>query len=710
MHRFVAALVAACGLCGGDASRALHAQNVTWNDARTSALVARAIELRERQLADTGLTDYQAAARGYLTFLAQMGEGFAEPPRILKADQLALEVYWKAPNLSKQRILGRRDTLLMPTDISYHRDHLGIVQNNFPDVIRLGDGDEVRDVPHPLSRAGLAAYDYAVSDSLRLGFGGRAVNVYQVKVRPKDDRLARVIGAVFVEMESAQVVRMAFNFTRAAFLDRHLEDLAIVLENGLVETRFWLPRRQEIEIRRTGTWMDYPVRGIIRGRWEIGNYQVNRGLPAAFFRGPEIVHAPLVEQRRYPWRGNVLDSLPPDVRAVTDADVQRVQTEARALVRAQALRRARGTSLAARSASDFVRVNRVEGFAVGAGVTRQAGAGLSLSARGRYGLDDSGAKGEVALGWQRGATRRVRLFARSDFRDVGDEQEVSALRNTIAAQEFGSDYTDPYLVQAVGLDAELGRVLGFSWRLEAALEEHDSLLVHATPTRGTYEGTLAIDPLRAARLSLRLERPTTLAFLGTELRVSVELRAMVVPPDFADDVRGDPGSSATGRVALVAHLERPLGQTRFVSHSVLAGADGWRRIPPQELVYFGGPTTAPGYEYHELVGAAGLSQRVEWQLPVPFVSVPLGRFGRAPARATLAPFAQIALVGGEHDPVRRTRPTLGATAPRPPGGYPSVGVGLLTLFDLLRFDVARGLRDGRWSFSVDVSRDFWRIL
>jgi hypothetical protein len=700
MHRCVAALVAASCVCDAGSRPLLSQTTAAWNDDRTTALVGRAIELRERQLADTGLTDYQAAAHGYLTFLAQVGEGFAEPPRILKADQLALQVYWKAPNLSKQRILGRRDTLLLPTDINYHRDHLGIVQNNFPDVIRLGDGDEVRDVPHPLSRAGLEAYDYAISDSLRLGFGGRAVSVFQVKVRPKDDRLARVIGAVFLETESAQVVRMAFNFTRAAFLDRHLEDLAIVLENGLVETRFWLPRRQEIEIRRTGTWMDYPVRGIIRGRWEIGDYQVNRGLAAAFFRGPEIVQAPPAEQRRYSWRGRVLDSLPPDVRAVTDADVQRVQAEARALVRAEALRRARGTTISARGISDFARVNRVEGFAAGAGLTRRVGAGLSVSGRARYGFDDKQAKGEVALGWQRGATRGLRLFAGRDFRDVGDELEVSSFRNSIAAQEFGSDYTDPYLVRAVGLDFQLGSALGFVWRAEAAVEEHDSVRVHARPSRGAYEGTLAVARLRAGRVSIRFDRPTALAFLGTELRVSAELRGMVT----------ERRTNTIGRAAILAHLERPLGRTRLVSHSLLAAARGSNAIPPQDLVYFGGPATAPGYEYHELVGAAGLSQRLEWQLPVPFVTVQLGRFGRAPAQANLAPFAQIALVGGAHDPVRRTPSLASANVLRTAGGYPSVGVGLVTLFDLVRFDVARGLRDGRWSFSIDVSRDFWRIL
>ena len=164
-----------------------------WNDARVTALVTRATERRARQLADTGLTDYTATALGALTFLAQVGEGFPDPPKVVKADQIALEVYWRAPNYSKQLILGRRDTLLLPTDIQYHRDHLGIVQNNFPEIIRLGDGDEVRDVPHPLSAAGLRAYDYAISDSLRIEVPGQVIEVYEVRIRPKNERANPVL-------------------------------------------------------------------------------------------------------------------------------------------------------------------------------------------------------------------------------------------------------------------------------------------------------------------------------------------------------------------------------------------------------------------------------------------------------------------------------------------------------------------------------------
>src|SRR5882672_6035040 len=137
----------------------------TWNTDSALTLVRRGVERRRSVASDTALRDYKAQAHGFLFFLGQFGEGLTAPPRLVKADQLELEVYWKAPGLSKQRIVGWRDRADLPTDIVYHRDHLGIVQNNFGPAIRLGDGDEVRDVPHPLGPAGPALYDYALGDT-----------------------------------------------------------------------------------------------------------------------------------------------------------------------------------------------------------------------------------------------------------------------------------------------------------------------------------------------------------------------------------------------------------------------------------------------------------------------------------------------------------------------------------------------------------------
>jgi hypothetical protein len=47
---------------------------------------------------------------------------------------------------------------------------------------------------------------------------------------------------------------------------------------------------------------------------------------------------------------------------------------------------------------------------------------------------------------------------------------------------------------------------------------------------------------------------------------------------------------------------------------------------------------------------------------------------------------------------------------RAAGWYPSLGAGALLLFDALRLDVGRGLRDGRWTFNVDVTPELWRVL
>ena len=286
MSRFLAAFVAACWavvLCA--IAQRVSAQG--WNDDRARELVERATARRAQQLADTALRDYHTTAHGYLTFLAQVGENFPDPPKVVRSDELALEVYWRAPNLSKQRIVGRRDTLALPTNIAYHQDHLGIVQNNFPSIIRIGEGDEVRDVPHPLSEAGVGDYDFAINDSLSIRLPDRVVRVYELRVRPRDPTQPRLVGALYIDRSTADVVRMAFTFTRPAYLDKELEDISIVLENALVQGRFWLPLHQEVEIRRTGRWLDFPARGIIRGRWEIAGYEINQE-----FRSPFSLAAP----------------------------------------------------------------------------------------------------------------------------------------------------------------------------------------------------------------------------------------------------------------------------------------------------------------------------------------------------------------------------------------------------------------------------------
>lgn len=661
-----------------------------------------------------------------MTFLAQLGEGFTEPPKIVKADQLALDVYWMAPDRSKQLIRGRRDTLLLPTDINYHRDHLGIIQNNFPDIIRLGDGDEVRDVPHPLSATGLDEYDFTISDSLEIRLGPRALTVYEVRVRPRDDRQPRAIGALYIDRETAALARMALSFTRAALKDRELEDVAVVLENGLIDERFWLPRRQEIEIRRTGVWLDYPARGIIRGRWEICCYQVNTGLSPAMFAGPEIVvaftpaAAPGDSARPPLFTGNILDGLPDDVRAVTDAEVLAVQEEARALVRAQALARTRTTALSGRRISDFARFNRVEGLAVGLGLSQRLGAGVALFAGGRYGFSDYDWKGLGGISYRRASGAGFAAIAYDDHELAGDEMERSLFVNSIAAQEFGSDHTDPFGVRGYSVSIFAPPAAGWRATLAFAREKQRALAVSATPANGTFASTIPAGAIVERRLELILDRPTHLMVGGFEARYRMEGSL------FRFSARDWSGRRHYARrVSLTANVERPIARNRLVMRITAAAlgysdvvyplspspspspvpepfpdvVEPFKPLQPQHLVYFGGPVTGPGYGFHQFVGTSGASARLEWQTPVPFPSVSLGRFGRAPARMTLAPYVSLVGINGGASAIRRGH-----------GVYPSVGLGALTVFDVLRIDVARGLRAGRWTLSIDVNRDFWPVL
>jgi hypothetical protein len=240
-------------------------------------------------------------------------------------------------------------------------------------------------------------------------------------------------------------------------------------------------------------------------------------------------------------------------------------------------------------------------------------------------------------------------------------------------------------------------------RLGAGFEEHAPVAVAASPERGRYERTIPATPLDGGRALVRVARPTALGWFGTEVRVDAEARALAwqprggcAPPAACAPERGDVQHS--GRLSLDLAVERPVGDRRLVLRTTAAGAVG-PLVPAQELAYAGGPTTGPGYRFHEFAGRAVATQRVEWQLPIPFVAVPLGRFGRAAPRATLAPFAHVVYVA---------RPADWQAARS--GWYPAVGVGSLMFFDLLRADVARGLRDGRWTVSLDVGRAFWPVL
>src|SRR5687767_14773676 len=118
-----------------------------WNSQRALELIDRARVRRDLPRGDSTLHNYRAKASGFVYFYLDRQE--TDERTLVKVDQIALDLFWRAPDRTKQKIVGLRDASRLPNKMYYHLDHLTVVQNGFGDVIKIGDGDEVRDVPHP---------------------------------------------------------------------------------------------------------------------------------------------------------------------------------------------------------------------------------------------------------------------------------------------------------------------------------------------------------------------------------------------------------------------------------------------------------------------------------------------------------------------------------------------------------------------------------
>src|SRR5205807_3542406 len=233
---------------------------------------------------------------------------------------------------------------------------------------------------------------------IALPASGRDVRVIALRVRPRDFAVPRIVGTLYVDAATADLVRLAFNFTPRAYLDPQLEDVSIVLDNALWEGRWWLPYRQEIEIRRRTTWLDLPARGIIRGRWEIDGYQFNLGLVDSWFLGEEIAAVPKAERDSFVWSEPLAAAIQGVAEPVRRNDLESVRAQVERIAGNRALTGLRRFALGARGVSELLHANRVEGLTPGAGlVWRGEENRLEVRGRAAYGLAARRATGEVGV-------------------------------------------------------------------------------------------------------------------------------------------------------------------------------------------------------------------------------------------------------------------------------------------------------------------------
>jgi hypothetical protein len=657
----------------------------TWNSPAARALAQRGVERRQEAQADSALRSWRTRAHGFVFFLAQIGSGLTGPPRLVKADELDVEVYWQMPGRSKQIILGWRDGRFLPTDIDYHRDHLGIVTNDFGDIIRIGEGDEVRDVPHPLSPTGLVAYDFALGDSLSIRGVSGEIRVRELRVRPRDFASALVVGSLYLDAESARVIRFRFSFTPAAYLDRQLEDISVMLENSLVEGRFWLPYRQEIEIRRRTSWLDFPARGIIRGRWEIGDFELGIALPPTAFAGSEIggLVRPNPDDPRWtvPLRQAIAGVAPPLDRR----DIQELRAQVERIAGTRALSGLPASRLAIGSISDIVRVNRVQGLALGLGSSlRLGGTRVRLRPQIGYGTADERFTGGVGVEVGIGAAE-LTGFARRRIADFSDLPVISGFLNSFRAQEGGDDAGDYVLLDAagVGLRQPLGGLT--SLFLEVGVERSRSLEVRAEPSRGSYRPN---PPLGAGAYRLA--------------RVRIE-RAAAPPPagGFGAELAIETGEGPTDylRVAGSASWLLSAGRTQLLLRAN-AGA-GTAGLPAYRSFVLGGRGSLVGEPFRAWGGRQFVLGRLEWRFEAPVPAIPLGSFASTGRTMIVAPFVAAGWAG---------QPLPGLPWGSADGVRPVAGLALEWPMRLLRLEAGVGLRSGDFGVTVDVHPDWWGIF
>lgn len=633
-----------------------------WNSPRALELVNRARVRRDLPRGDSTLINYAARAHGFVYFYLDRQE--TDERTLVKVDQIALELYWKTPDRTKQRIVGLRDVSRLPNRMNYHLDHLTVVQNGFGDVIRIGDGDEVRDVPHPAAPGADSIYDYRLADSVTLQLGGEQgiVRVYELQVRPKRTDRSALIGSIFVDRASADIVRMTFTFTPASYVDRRLDYINISLDNGLFAGRYWLPAEQSVEIRRQIPELDFVAGAVIKGRLRVTDYQFNQPLHDTLFMGRAVVAAPPSERAAYPFEDDIYAGVNEEGLAPVPR-MEELQQLAAELVGVNKLSGLPPWRIYMPDASSLVRFNRAEGWYAGLGATHVFSPGFRINALGGYAFGAEHAAGRVGLRFDQGKSRFQLSAEANTPRDIGPVQGLPGVLNTIAGRLFHKDYFDPYYVDAATLEFQHSLTQRTSLQLRASVEEHTSASL--TQDENEFRAITPIDEGRAyiATLAGTRSLPETAGLhFGGALGVDLI--------KFGDDVFARPHAEVRATYNSADKATSII--TTLRGATVAAGS-----APRQFQALIGGRHTIPGYAFRSFGGDTyGLLNvevsRTVWE---PWVGVrAFGAVGFTDMRgdSTYAPI----------------RPTTDPIV----GG----GVGVSLLWDVLRFDLARG--------------DEWRVI
>jgi hypothetical protein len=328
--------------------------------------------------------------------------------------------------------------------------------------------------------------------------------------------------------------------------------------------------------------------------------------------------------------------------------------------------------------SSALRYNRAEGLALGAGFSHTPIPNLGLALYGGFSI---GRERPILMARINGGQSLPALSLSGFWNkpiDLGPVTATSGVMNSLSSLTVQEDFTDLFF--SSGLAAQHTFPAGDGGEVKLALrwEQHRSGrdVVSTDPTDPEFRPVIPVDEGVWTSMGIGTTLPTPWPHLKVR----------------GEGLLGRFEGQNFGSVLLGLDYRR-----RWLSRGTealmgLQGAGLTGTPPTQALFYLGGRQTVPGYGFRSAAGDRFWLLRGEASTDLlhPFVRLrAFGAAGEVREEVTFPTFPS----------VHRTSSLL------------SAGLGLGLGWDVLRLDLARGLRgDGEWELMLWVKKDFWPWL
>lgn len=696
----------------------LHAQATdAYRDSTSRVLVQKARE--RRQIADLSIDRYKALSKERIS----IGLRGIRRDRLMYRREVAGRIEWTREGPARIEVLGARESIpvavkgvQLPDDLTSFMPHLAFDPADNRMLLGWDDDEFVR---HPLAPDAESHYRYRTGGTTTIQLpDGKAVRLVELEILPRRTDPHLISGSFWLDSETHSVVQASFRLAKILDIIRDLEDEPgddddipkwlgkitaeldyVTIDYGLYDLRWWMPRLIAFE----GAVRAGPLRMPLMYERSYAEYEIEGqesavAIPIAEMMRHDSVRAAQEEKCDGSMQINVRvgdddaspgdtakktmsgmcgrwhvvmpadtaslltsDLLPDnpfagDEQLLTDADLKELKKRFEDLAGAPINL---GPPELSYSLFDpgMLRYNRVEGLSVGMSTEADFGKYI-MHANARLGFADL--EPNFELGVEK-PSRKMSLFLNGYRRLNGTEplRNPFTIGNSLSSLFFGRDDADFYRTLGVELRGEPAGAAGGSywWRVFAQRES-------AAEVETQFSVRHLLNNDHDFRPNIAAPRNDALGAEGvyrwhhglnpTGFRFGAELYG-----------HASTGTFDFGRSALTLRFGIPLPGPLDMATEYAAGA-ATDSLPLHHLWYVGGSGTLRGYSTAVMTGEAFWRGRVEIGYGLPAVR--------------LVGFSDLAWAG-DRDDFSRSKPLI------------SAGAGISLLDGILRFDVARGLRE-----------------